>query len=115
MQPRVELLTVEAAVHLKSFAVVVVPDFSEPRGWKNRSETVLVTKPDGQQYETTAQFHTAHFNIAIDPADVWGSMDRRWRVVVRLPDAREEDLPVGSKIMVSCELRDLLLKEPRTK
>jgi hypothetical protein len=113
MLPRAELLTVEAAFQIESVGVVVVPDFSVPRGWKDRSETVLVAKPDGQHYETTAQFNAAHFNVAIDPADERGSIDRRWRVVVSLPNRRKEELPSGSKIMVSCELRDLLLQEPK--
>jgi hypothetical protein len=115
MQPRVELLTVEAAFQIESVGVVVIPDFSVPRGWKNCTETVLVAKPDGQHYETTAQFNAAHFNVAIDPADVQGSIDKCWRVVVSLPNGRKDELAAGSKIMVSCELRDLLLKEQRTK
>jgi hypothetical protein len=102
---RVELLTIEDLFLIEGRGVVVIPDFSVPDGWKDRTDTVVVTKPDGQQYEATAQFSMSHFRM-LDPKT---SIDKRWRVVVMLLNGKKEELPVGSKILVSQEIRDALL------
>src|SRR5438093_13285206 len=93
---RVELLTVEAAFHINGRGIVIIPDFSVPNGWKNRTERIVVAKPDGHQIETTAQFNMSHFNIP----DAKVPLDKRWRVVVLLPACEQEALPVGSRILV---------------
>ena len=103
---RVELLSVEERFQLSRIGLVVVPDFSVPSGrWKNFSETVVVVRPDGHEFEATAQFNMSHFNIP----DLNVSVDRRWRVVVSLPDGKKEDVPIGSKILVSRETRNAVL------
>jgi hypothetical protein len=102
---RVELLTVEDCFLIEGRGVVIIPEFSVPDGWKNRKETVAVTRPDGQQYDATAQFSMSHFRL-LDPK---APMDKRWRVVVLLLGGKREDLPVGSKILVSQEIRDAIL------
>ena len=45
MDDLVELLTVTERFQLDN-GLVVVPDFSPPNGWKNRSETVTIVLPD---------------------------------------------------------------------
>src|SRR6266498_4650454 len=99
---RVELLTIEDCFLIEGRGVVVMPDFSVPDGWKDRTDTVAVTKPDGQQYEATAQFNRSHFR----PLDPKASLDKRWRVVVLLLNGKKEELPVGSKFLVSEDIRD---------
>jgi hypothetical protein len=101
---RVELLAVEDCFLIEGRGVVVIPDFSVPDGWKNRTDTVVVTKPDGQQYQATAQFSMSHFRM-LDPKA------SRWRVIVLLLNGRKEDLPVGSRILVSPEVRDAILPD----
>jgi hypothetical protein len=99
---RVELLTIKDCFLIEGRGVVVIPDFSVPDGWKDRTDTVAVTKPDGQQYQATAQFNMSHFRM-LDPKA------SGWRVVMLLPNGKKEDLPVGSKILVSQEIRDAIL------
>ena len=83
-----------------------MPDFSVPRGrWKSLSEKVAVITPDGRQHEAVAQFTVDHFNIP-DP-DV--SVDKPWRLVICLPEAKKEDIPIGSRLPVSPGLRDAVL------
>jgi|GEM_PF-2148092 hypothetical protein len=108
MEPRTELLRVDESFHIQGYGLVVHPDFSVPNGWKNQVETVVVEKPDGQRYESIAQFNAVHFNVAFDSTDVMGAIDRRWRVIALLPNTAKDDLPAGSKIFVSRELRDKL-------
>src|SRR5262245_36148282 len=98
----VELLTVEDSFLIKGRGVVVVPDFSVPDGWKNRTEMVVVEKPDGRRYDTTANLNMAHFNIS-DPG---APIDKRWRVVVTLPELKKEEIPIGSRIFVSETIRN---------
>ena len=105
---RAELLTVADAFDIQTRGLVIVPDFSVPNGWKNRIETVLVVKPDGQHYETEASLTMAHF-ILTDPA---APIDKRYRVMILLPGRRKEDVPIGSKIMASQAVLDLLLPKP---
>ncbi len=101
----VELLSVEDCFLIEGRGVVVIPDFSVPDGWRDRTDTVTVTKPDGQQYEATAQFSMSHYRL-LDPK---ASIDKRWRVVTLLLNRKTEDLPVGSKIFVSQQVRDAIL------
>ena len=102
---RVELLTVEDCFLLEGRGLVIIPDFSVPNGWTNRTETVAVTRPDGQQYEAAAEFSMSHFRL-LDPR---ASIDKRWRVVVMLLNRKKDELPVGSKISVSRETKDAIL------
>jgi hypothetical protein len=106
---RVELLTAEDCFYISGLGVVLRPDFSVPGGcWVDRTEIVSVVRPDGQQLEAAARFNLTHINIA-DPEV---SIDRRWRVTILFPDKTKTDVPVGSQILVSHELRDLL--DPKT-
>jgi hypothetical protein len=96
----VELLTVADRFQLSS-GLVVVPDFSLPRGWKARSETVEIITPDGENRKTCACLMATHFNIP-DPTV---PADRRWRLVVSLPTMTKEEVPIGTKIMVAKSLK----------
>lgn len=102
---RVELFTVEDSFNIGRGVVVVTPDFSVPDGWKDRIDSVTVVKPDGERYEATAQFSMSHTLIR----DAQVSSDRRWRVVVLLPDRTRDDVPSGSRILVSPEVKAAIL------
>jgi len=101
---RIELLITEDCFLIEGRGVVVIPDFPVPHGWKDRTEAVVVTKPDGQQHEATAQFSMSHFRL-LDPK---APIEKRWRIVVLLLGWKKEDLPVGCKILVSQEVRDAI-------
>ncbi len=102
----VELLTVEDCFQIGGFGLVLRPDFSVPGGrWAERTEPVVVLRPDGEQLETVARFGLSHFYIS-DPTV---SIDQRWRVVVSFPDSTKDQVPVGSKILVSQEMHDAIL------
>ena len=104
----VELLTVEDCFQIGDVGVVILPDFSVPNGrWSSRVEAVVVVKPDGYEFKTTARFDLSHFNFT-DPKV---SIDRRWRVTILFQNKTKEDVPVGSKILVSHEIRDALLSK----
>jgi hypothetical protein len=101
----VELFTVEDRFEIDSLGVVLLPGLSVPNGrWKVRNDKVTVVRPDGEQFETTAEFKLMHFYIS-DPTV---SIDRRWRVVLSLPGRTRGELPLGAKILVSQEMRDAL-------
>jgi hypothetical protein len=101
----VELLTVEDCFEIASLGVVLRPDLPVPNGrWKARSDTVTVVRPDGELFETTAEFKLMHFHIS-DPTV---SIDRRWRVVLSLPRRTRGEVPLGTKVLVSQEMRDAL-------
>jgi hypothetical protein len=56
---RVELLTITDRFQIGGAGVVLRPDFSVPSGrWAARAETVSIVTPDGQEFETTAQFNS---------------------------------------------------------
>jgi|SRR6187431_2752397 hypothetical protein len=103
----VELLTVEDSFQITGRGVVLVPDFSVPVGWTNRTETVLVEQPCGTRYEALAQFNLSHFNLIDRNAPV----DKRWRIVVLLPGLAKEEVPPGSKIFVASEVRDAVISD----
>jgi hypothetical protein len=102
----VELLTVEDTFQIGGFGLVLGPNFSVPNGrWAECSGPALVVRPNGERLEVTARFGLSHFNIS-DPTV---SIDRRWRVVVSLPDCTKDQVPIGTKILVSQEVRDAIL------
>ena len=103
---RVELLTVTDTFQIANWGLVVTPDFSVPNRWKNLSETVSVVTPDGHEFEALAQFNMTHLNIRGS-----GDVDKRWRIVVCLPEERKDDVPIGSKIFVAREVRDAVLRD----
>jgi len=106
---RVELLTIADRFQVGGAGVVLSPDFSVPGGhWAARTESVRIVTPDGQDFETPATFNLSHFKIS-DPTV---SIDQRWRVTIMLPDKSSADVPVGSKLFVSHEIRDELLPKP---
>lgn len=103
---QIELLTVEERFQVESLGLVVIPDFAVPSGrWRNFSEPVVVVRPDGNHFEVTAHFIISHFNIATTKA----SFDDSWRIVVWLPDGKKEEVPIGSKILVSHEAREAVI------
>ena len=100
----VELFAVDDCFEIGD-AVVLSPNLSVPNGrWKARTDKVTVVRPDGKQFETTAKFNLSHFNIS-DPSV---STDWRWRLVLSLPGRTKNELPVGSKVLVSQEMSDVL-------
>jgi len=105
----VELLIIEERFQLEKRGVVIVPDFPIVRGWKNFSENVLIELPDGQLEEMLADFSTAIF----EPADM-NSLDtgRYWRIVITLPNATKDRVPIGSKVFVSYAAMKRILGAP---
>lgn len=106
---RVELVTVESTYQFKPDMLVILPDFpvpwtSEGTGWADRVEKVTVVRPDGREAESTAEIRMTHLNIR-DPNV---SAEDRWHVIMWLTDLQKTDVPIGSKIFVSPELRDAL-------
>jgi len=106
---RLQLLTVEDTFWIEGNAVpmlIIHPNFSVPRGgWQSRTETVVVMRPDGQMIDATAVISMTHFNIPEPSVPI----DKRWRVCMRLTNRTKEEVPIGSRILVSQELRDALL------
>ena len=102
---RVELLTVKDSFQLSGIGLTFMPDFSVPRNWQNVVERIVIETPDGRQFEAVAQFNMTHFNIK-DPE---ASVDRRWRVLVTLPNTPKDQVPLGSRLLVSPEIRNALL------
>jgi len=65
----------------------------------------MILTPDGHQIPAAAQVSMTHVNIS-DPE---APMSERWRVTVWLTDRTSSEVPVGSTILVSPEIRDELL------
>ena len=108
---RFELVTVEDTFWIDRNAVkmlIIHPNFSVPQGvWQSRTEAVVVRRPDGQEFEATAHLELTHFNIRAPHV----SIDKRWRVTMWLANTTKDDVPIGSKVLVSQQLRDALVLE----
>jgi hypothetical protein len=114
---RVEIITVERTsclssdIHPERCVLIVEPRLSvPPDGWMEQTETVAVLRPDGREFEATAQISLSHLNIKMEDRDL--SIDQRWRVSLLFHGLTSDDVPDGSKIFVSHETRDALL--PKT-
>jgi hypothetical protein len=112
---QLQLLTVERTFFISRPGVqmlVLAPHFTMPKnwkehGWSERREQVTVIRPDGSSLPATAQINMTHLNIR-DPK-VPG--EARWPITVWLTDRTEDEMPVGSKIMVDPEVRAAILGE----
>lgn len=102
---RTSLLTVSDQFQLSGMGLVVMPDFTVPDGWSDIEETVLVETLDGF-LELSAQFQQTHFKIL----DITAPVDRRWRIVLCLPTATKEQVPIGSIVYVSHKTKHAILK-----
>ena len=102
-----ELLTVTDRFLLDRLGLVLTPDFPVPRGWHDRSETVTLVRPASESLECHASFFSLHLNIR-DPRI---PSSQRWRVVVTLPALKQEDVPVGTRVLCSRPLCELLSGE----
>ena len=101
----IALLTVKERFQLSGPGLTIVPDFPLPEGfWENCLEKVLVLKPEGETFEALAHFNATHFNVK----DINIPIEKRWRVVVSLPETEKENVPIGSKILVSIEIRNAI-------
>jgi len=104
-----ELLTVEDRFLLGQVPeqiLILLPDFSVPKeGWSACTEPVIISRPDGTTLEAIAEINLSHFRIA-DPSV---PLDRRWRITITLKGRTKEDVPIGSKILISEETRKAIL------
>jgi hypothetical protein len=60
-----------------------------------------VVRPDATSLLATAQINVTHLNIS-DPSV---PIEARWPITVWLTERTEDEVPVGSKIMVNSEVR----------
>ena len=108
---RVELLTIEDTFWISRNEVemlVISPGLRVPKGgFKSCTDKVIIATPDGNQIEATAHLSMSHFKIS-DPN---ASIEKRWKVTLWLTDRTKEEVPIGSKILVSPELKNALLIE----
>src|SRR4029453_12448842 len=110
---RVELLTVEGTWELRPKAqmLIVYPRIRAPqdwdkRGWGKRTEKVIVIRPDGSEIEATAQLNTT----VTSSREIVPIEERMW-VTMWLIDRTAGDVPDGSRILVSREVRDAILPQ----
>ena len=108
---RVELLTVESTLELRPKAqmLIIHPRFHPPkdwdtRGWHERTETVVVVRPDGSELDATAQINTT-----VASCSEFVPIEERMWVTMWLTDRTAEEVPDGSRILVSREVRDAIL------
>jgi len=88
--------------------LLIAPDFPIPKGdWKNVTEKVMIVTPEGRNLEATAKFTIGHINYR----DAHIPVAQRWRVFLHLTDAKKDDVPIGSKVFASPDIRDAL--QPR--
>jgi hypothetical protein len=101
---RVELMQVQECFALTHIGLTLVPDFPAHDKWNNFDTQVLVITPNGEQKEFQAKFQICHFNFRNPCVDI----SRRWRIVVSLPYASKEDVPVGSRVWVTPDIKQAI-------
>ena len=113
---RVPLITVERTSCLRSEAhpersvLVIEPRLKVPAaGWKECAEVVSILRPDGRQFEATAQISLSHLNIKMSERDL--SMDQRWKITVLIQNLTSDDVPEGSQILVSRKVKNALFPD----
>ena len=93
-----ELLIVSDSFQITGQGLVVVPDFTSTASeWHGGGEMATIERPDGSSLVSRLTLYTTHFNIP-DPTT---PSERRWRIVPTFPDLHKEDVPIGSRVLVS--------------
>jgi hypothetical protein len=93
-----ELLVVSDSFQISGQGLVVVPDFASTASeWRGGSVMATIQRPDGSSFASRINLYTSHFNIP-DPTV---PLDNRWRIVPTFPDLRADDVPIGSRVLVS--------------
>ncbi|MEM9567826.1 MAG: hypothetical protein AAF974_05915 [Cyanobacteria bacterium P01_E01_bin.34] len=101
----VELLTVEDRFQLSHLGLTVVPHLPRPKKpWPSFEATGSLLKPDGSDETLLLRFTVSHFNTA-DPQI---PVEQCWQVAVSLPELQKDDVPVGSHLLVSEDVRNRL-------
>jgi hypothetical protein len=101
----VKLLTVAGSFQLKGRGVVVIPNLPPPAaGWKASSHTVVIVTPGGGSREVEARLEVWHFNIP----DAAVAAQHGEGLVLSFPALTKNEVPIGSRIMVPPELRDVI-------
>lgn len=98
----VELMTVEDRFVIRGRGVVLLPDFSVPTGWTDRSEPVTIVPPDGDSIIVPVTFVLTHYSFS-DPTP-----NQNWRITILVPGYEREDIPVGSIVFATPETQNLL-------
>jgi hypothetical protein len=100
-----ELLVVSDSFQVSGQGLVVVPDFASTASeWRGGSENATIERPDGSSLVSRLNLYIAHFNIP-DPAV---PLENRWRIVPTFPDLGKDDVPVGSRVLVSKAVADAI-------
>ena len=93
-----ELLVVSDSFQITGQGLVVIPDFASTTSeWRGGTEEATILRPDGTTLPARLNLFTAHFNIPVPTVP----LEKRWRIVPTFPDLRSDDVPVGSRILVS--------------
>lgn len=71
----------------------------------------MIVRPDGQEYEATAQISLSHLNVKMTHRDL--SMDQGWRVTILLAGLTGDDVPDDSRIYVSQEPETHYFRNPK--
>lgn len=91
--------------------LIIYPRFHPPqdwdkRGWDKRTEPVVVIRPDGSKIEATAQINTT----MASSREVVPIEELMW-ITLWLTDRTSEEVPDGSRILVSHKVRDAILPQ----
>ena len=94
----VPLLTVAERFQLEDGGVVLAPDFPLPtgNGWKEYTFFVEVVHESGEISKFRAVASAVH-HLVRDPAISGGG----WRLIIVLPGAKKENIPIGSRVLCS--------------
>lgn len=100
------LLKVKSRFLIPNRGLILFPELelASERPFKPHEEVILVSPPDGKEFEVSAQFQIQHFNQ---------SSGNRWSIVALIPDVHIECVPIGSTVYASEELT-ALIKEIKT-
>lgn len=95
------LSEIEETFQIPGRGLVIAPDFCVPnlKMWENFATNIEIETNNGARKQFIANFELSHFEFR----DSNVSTDKRWRIVLSLPGAAKEDVPIGSQIYVSVE------------
>jgi hypothetical protein len=93
------LCQVEERRQIAGRGLTILPNFSAAKAdaLTDYKTSIEVETANGKRRTFEAHFMTEHFSYS-DPSV---PIDKRWRIVLYIPKAKKEEVPIGSKLFVS--------------
>ena len=98
------LCQIDDLFYLRDYGLAVGTGFKAKDRFVSSEHPILIRKPNGDAFEALCLFNLTHFRIT-DP----NRLEESWQIVPLIQGITEEDIPLGSELLVHPDLAEKLI------